>query len=222
MDAQSPVSGEVFKEALSKTIKPKPGRITAILINGPPLAGKDEAAKAICSIPGLEPIWRPFAHELKAMCGRLFNSGKSWTYYEHMKDKPHSDFRGMTPREMYIWMAEEVIKPKFGITFFPDIALEYYFSQIHKNGSSVKNSHTNPLLVSDCGFNAELPPILKRFKISNCLIIRVKRRGHTFENDSREYIRKKNGLHVVDIKNNSTLADYKTKVIDVARTFLEG
>lgn len=203
------------------SIRPKEGEIKAILFNGPSGIGKDEGYHALAALPGLNPIWRPFATLLKHMTCRFFDTPYAWYSYEKRKDVTSKEFNGLTPRQAYIWMSEEVVKPKFGKYYWAEKAVEYYFDQIYKNGSNLKSAHTSPFIVTDLGFQHELEPIFKKFKSQNVLIIRVHRNGCDFKNDSREYIRKNKTLRIVDINNNKTLAVYKQAVIDVARTFLE-
>lgn len=192
--------------------------------NGPSGCGKDAGAKAIMQVSGYGmSVFRSFGVELKETTCRFFNAPGSWFSYENIKDKPHSDFNGLTPREAYIWMAEEVVKPKFGKYYWAEKALAYYKKEIIRSGGTAAIDNNRPMISADIGFTYELEPIVDFFKRENVLLLRIHRSGFDFKNDSRKYISDKYAMYMdyYDIENNTTLADYNKKVVGIARTFLE-
>lgn len=148
-----------------------------ILFNGPPDCGKDYACNVLVE---KDLAWKhSFAKVLKETTHQFFGIHRPWNWYEgSVKDTPLPDFWGMSPRQAYIWMSEEVIKPKFGKQFFGD-----------KLAEAIKGYGKNEaVVISDCGFSEEIEPIINLAGGSNALLIRISSQGCSFQNDSRSYI----------------------------------
>jgi len=160
-----------------------PGGSKVVLFNGPPGAGKDTAAKLL--MPHLmNATVEKFARTVKEGCHGLFgitNSTGQVVHHDHfepIKNKPNREFMGMSPREAYIWYSEEVMKPKFGNDVFGRLTAERM---------SVVDSRL--YLITDSGFIEEAMTLVNRFGVSNVILVQLHRVGHTFEGDSRSYIK---------------------------------
>jgi hypothetical protein len=150
-----------------------------VLFNGPPGSGKDTIANGL--VLGMQPGLRRrymFAEILKERTCAFFQTEHSWEFYEDSKDIQMEEFEGMSPREAYIWMSEKVIKPQFGIEWFG-----------HQLVKKLETSGPAPIVyVSDHGFTSEGFPLAERYGTQNMCIVKIKREGKSFANDSREWV----------------------------------
>lgn len=159
-----------------------------IYFNGPPQVGKSYGADAMRSFvqinaPYLQPRHLDQAEPLKKAAHALFDAFHSWDYYDTregapLKSQGCGDFLGMSPREAYISMSEEYLKPKFG-----DAALGFLLRK-----RVVRYNGTQFFVVSNCGFVPELEPIIDLFGQRNVMILEVHSAGRDFSNDSRGYV----------------------------------
>lgn len=159
--------------------------------NGPPGCGKDAACdylehhfseKRIYKLK-FATILKRCAHEIAGLPIDLYPE----TYFEgEEKDLPSNLFplhnvfdRHFTPREFYIYVSENILKPNFGSAYFGNVL--------------VKRLKTFPkdsiILVSDSGFLEEAKPVIGAFGIRNCHLVQLRREGRSFEgkSDSRNY-----------------------------------
>lgn len=155
-----------------------------ILFNGPPGSGKDYLAKALkkriyfCSTTKFaEPI-----HKI-AMAMLGINSTEYYKAYNERKEEVV--WYGMTPRQLVQYIAQDVIKPKFGSDYF---AL---------NACKRVKGH---VIFSDLGFKEELDAIAAEFY--NVFVVQLEREGCNFAGDTRDYVN--SGLPTLRLANNST------------------
>lgn len=198
--------------------------VKLIAFNGPPRSGKDTGANTVQSMIGRQCVKIPLALILKEMTCRFFNTPYPWDGYEGMKDKTNGAFWGMTPRQAYIWMSEEVIKPKFGKDFFG--------KELVKRVDEIVNSRFNRqhrsnliIVVSDVGFIEEWEIFQNYFGEKNCFLIQLFRPKHDFNGDSRSYIYQDllkipDGVRVETLDNNKDIEVYENKVQSLVRTFI--
>lgn len=150
-----------------------------VFLNGPPHSGKDTLAGFI-QIQYKNIARTKFASPLKIACHEILGLDVNEDAYENAKNIESPDFFGKTPREFYIQMSETFMKPKFGTDVFGYVWLR-------------RNRHfldaMNLIIVSDCGFEGELLPILKHVDESDCCIIRLHRQDCDYSKDSRGYVR---------------------------------
>ncbi|EDW9075432.1 hypothetical protein AV691_004286 [Salmonella enterica subsp. enterica serovar 4,[5],12:i:-] len=100
------------------------------------------------------------------------------------KEKPHDFLMGMTCRQFMIWISEEVIKPKFGDDYFG------------KRFDEIAKESDYPVICTDGGFTDEVIALIEAcHEVKMC---RLHRRGYSFKNDSRDYIRLPIGWHGVN------------------------
>lgn len=174
-----------------------------ILLNGAPRSGKDTAADAIVATLS---AWRAMrsgpavvkwgmSYALKEGTHALYgHPEKPHDAYENVKDKPHPDFFGLTPRQAYIAVSEKLMKPLHGKDVFGKI----FVRRVHPMCPGPRDAVISP----DAGFTDEWAPSLAEFGACNMLLIRVhaEARGCTFAHDSRNYINLP-GVETVDLCN---------------------
>lgn len=170
--------------------------IKVILFNGPPRSGKDTASDFAMDILGNRGAKHRFAAPLKNAVHAMFGfADVKEEHFNSVKDVPQDTFHGMTPRQAYIWMSEEVVKPKFGHDFWANVAV-----------TSLKQLRRPVVVISDCGFVEEANVLTKAFGKKNVAIVHLKRLGTSFANDSRSYIELA-GCPLYEIINDGSVSD---------------
>lgn len=181
-----------------------------IFLNGPPRSGKDTAGQIIVdAVSGARAV--KFAHTLKiathalfaALHGRLPSVTESaQSLYEFCKDEPRDEFFGKTPREAYIAVSELLCKPLFGPKFFGTLL-----------AARIAQQPDVPLwVITDSGFADEAQPIIESVGRDNCTLVKMHRKGCTFDNDSRFWLSL--GLaHELDVANNGSLDSLRREII---------
>lgn len=175
-----------------------------ILLCAPPFSGKDVTAEYLCRKYG----WRhaEFKDKLFQLTKDLFCvSENDWLelYKRENKEKPTSLLGDRSPREALILVSERVVKPLFNDHYFGTAAA--------RKISQVWRDYNIPFVFSDSGFVSEVQPLIELAGKENIMIVRIHRPGCTFKGDSRNYIHI-DGIHSVDIENNSSVDDLFNKV----------
>lgn len=184
--------------------------VKIILFNGPPRSGKDTCTTMALDHLGKSAVHYRFAAPLKDAVHGLFGMGNvKQEAFDFVKNDPSEMLMGMSPREAYIWMSEEVVKPKFGRDFFAGVAV-----------NAIKNiADDKTVVISDCGFDEEVRKLIKAFGVYNVAIVYVKREGCSFAKDSRDYV-----TDVVcrqfGIENNGSYGDLNKQVIKILNEFI--
>jgi len=148
-----------------------------VFFNGPPRVGKDTLVMGLLSkFPTAINI--KFSTPLKTALPVFFGLTQSQIdMLEQNKDAPRNYFLGKSWRDVQISLSEDWAKPIFG---------KKVFGNITKN--IIENEDdTNIFLISDSGFQEEAAALVEQFGKENCLLIRLKREGTNFDNDSRSY-----------------------------------
>ncbi len=163
--------------------------------NGPPGSGKDTAAEMAITYLfecGYTAIHVKFAQPLKSATAMLLGVER---ISEDMKSQP-TPYNGVTWRKALIEMSETYAKPLFGEDFFGKRMIQFVerFTDLQKSIVFVG---------SDCGFHLEQLVTCEHFTPDRYALIRIQRPGHTFEGDSRSYIRDV-GKYGGDIHNTTT------------------
>ena len=104
--------------------------------------------------------------------------------YESEKDRPHLDFHGHTPRDIYIRMFTDFLQPIFG----SGIMGELWMREFHKYKNTPDIQAAEYIIVSGLGCYAELRPLIEYFTGSQILVMRIHSPDSTFDCDCREYI----------------------------------
>jgi len=146
-----------------------------IIFNGPPGSGKDEAA-AWFKRRGFAHL--NFKHFLFKETIKEFDVDTIWFMdgfnNRTIKERPEDELRGMSRREAMIHVSEDIIKPKYGKSYFGDQVAE----QVDIGEEYV---------ISDGGFVEELQPIIEKIGEENILLVQLVREGCSYQNDSRRY-----------------------------------
>lgn len=188
-----------------------------VLFNGPPSSGKDTASDftmAWLKQNSKNGIHYRFAAPLKDATHALFGLKVGREHFNECKNVPSSLFLGMSPRQAYIWMSEEAVKPKFGKDFFAKVAVHLISEHIVASGKS-----DGVIVVSDCGFAEEVDALIEAFGAENVALVHLKRPGTDFTNDSRSYINRVNCQKYL-INNDGGFTDFKDKVIETIEAIL--
>lgn len=189
-----------------------------VLFNGPPSSGKDTASDftmAWLKQSGKNGIHYRFAAPLKDATHALFGLKVGREHFNECKNVPSSLFLGMSPRQAYIWMSEEAVKPKFGKDFFAKVAVHLISERIVASGKS-----DGVIVVSDCGFAEEVDALIEAFGAENVAVVHLKRSGTDYTNDSRSYIENVDCKKYL-IHNNGGLADFKDQVIATVKAIAD-
>jgi hypothetical protein len=158
-----------------------------ILFNGPPRCGKSLGAGYVANFvrdnSNLQPEIFDFAEPLKKAAHALFCAFHSWSHYdsreaEHLKSMSSGDFLGMSPREAYISLSEDYLKPKFG----PHVLGFLMKKRICRS----KWSHV--IIIPNCGFLDELQPLIDLVGQRNLMVLEINMNGKDFSEDSRGYV----------------------------------
>lgn len=195
-----------------------------ILLNGPAGSGKDTAfellKKEFSSSIDYDLKMKKLAQPLKWVICQLFDL--PLTDAEDKKDEPRDVTYGFTLRELFIWMSEECIKPKFGVDFFGKLLA----SQLREEQLFTDSGDRETIyVITDCGFPEEAASIMEAFGEKNILLLELHREGTTFEGDSRNYIRSKlDEKYAVDwhyLPNDGTLDIFQNNLAVIVSGWLE-
>lgn len=163
-----------------------------IMFNAPPQSGKDTCADEIIKhFKGVRKV--NFKDSLYKRSAAILGYDLSfWTSIcqnNELKDKPMTDIRigtkhirSATPRNILISIAENVIKPKFGNNIFAVDALNSIRQHM------LNNIGGNIFVMPDCGFDYEADVIKGAFPNAKVVVVQIEREGHTFDNDSRDWV----------------------------------
>jgi len=169
-----------------------------IALNGPPRSGKDTFFAllesyckdhiAIHQMRYSDPIKRA----VHASINKHYLHPEA---YADEKDIAHPDFFGYTPREMYIWLAEQM-KKRFGSDIFSKIMIRR-IRELQKNVPS----RDSIIVITDLGFDNEAADLALLCDDNTIVsIIQLDREGCDFEIDSRDYVDIKHLAYRSDIR----------------------
>jgi hypothetical protein len=130
-------------------------------------------------------------------------------YCEEHKDSRLPYLFDCTYREAQIAFSEHFAKELFGVTVFGRLAAR-----------RIANSVSRMFVCSDSGFVQEAHPLVQQVGAENVLVIRLHRRGCTFDGDSRSYITIA-GATNIDLDNHGSLTLYHERLDGVVTTWLE-
>tara|TARA_Y100000310_G_scaffold326851_1_gene392322 strand:+ start:226 stop:810 length:585 start_codon:yes stop_codon:yes gene_type:complete len=181
-----------------------------VILNAPPNSGKDVAAQCMTgllgkhNIPSVHCEFKDKAHSI-AMELLSLTPDEYYSIYNNreLKEKVHSKFFGMSPRNFLQWVSEEVCKPMFGQDYFGKAAARL-----------VGDGHLS--VFSDGGFLSELLPIIKKVGAGNVHIVRFARQGCTFKGDTRDFIQESPelaGVHFHNMQNDGYLLDFVQDIL---------
>lgn len=173
-----------------------------VFINGPPGSGKDSLAIHIAHhYLGFHVV--KFAQILKERTHALYGrSDIPHDWFEPVKDKPNDLFFGLTPRQAYISVSENLIKPNHGKDIYGKLLAR----------KLQENAFAKAFVISDLGFYDEAVPVMEGSSSALLIRLHAEGRGCTFEGDSRSYI--KLPIETLDFTNNGTITDFLRSVDD--------
>lgn len=191
-----------------------------IFLNGPPRCGKDTIGRYMqTNYRGV--VRLAMATYLKAVAHSVAGLDRaSEDYFEGSKDKPSKQLpyntkthNFYTPREWYIFVAEKMLKPNLGSSFFGTRLLKTM-----EEFNSLDEIPT-AFVITDSGFAEEAEPIIQHGggETYECHTIHIYRKGYTFASDSRNYWINPNINHRT-INNTGTVDDLYTEVDVVAES----
>jgi hypothetical protein len=171
-----------------------------IVFNGPPRSGKDTATditKKFLQRYMIQATKFSVAEPIKDTVHKFYGLDKIYSKraLELLKDKPLEELDFGTLRNEYINFAEVFVKPRHGIDFFGKLAVR----------RMQKFTIDKYFIISDCGFDAELKPIVDYIGIDNTKIFKLIRKGRDFSKDSRGYIQ---DYPTIPIFNNGTMKEF--------------
>ena len=179
-----------------------------ILLNGPPRCGKDTVAGVIAHRHGA--YHTKFARRLKEDTHALYGMPEmAHDAFEHCKDDPCSEFRGLTPRRAYIAVSEKLMKPLHGERIYGEILCEAIRGHVGERD----------IVVSDSGFVPEALEVVDRFGADQVALVRIHRAGCTFASDSRGYIELL-GSRMIDLDNDLALAGFTHRLVALSDDLL--
>lgn len=174
-----------------------------VILNGPKFSGKDTLAKLLLKLfPGaiharMKDVLYTSSYE-NWRIERQDMSFDEWVVLCNdpgLKDVPvkwlgNSKAPMRSPRQALIYMSEEVIKVTDGDN---GVAIR----TARKLKAMYPDYKDRMVIFSDGGFNCEVECLLREFEIprKHMTVVRIDRKGCTFENDSREYIRDPNMMY---------------------------
>ncbi len=152
-----------------------------IILNGPPGAGKDTLSLALNKAVGMRTLSfkKPMWEIAEALLGSLKFEEFCDLYHDRAtKEQPQAWLAGLSPRQFFIHISENVAKPLFGDEYF-GLRLKEDYDDIILSGDSMA-------VVSDGGFSTELFPFIKAHE--EVVVFRLYREGYSFGGDSRNYL----------------------------------
>lgn len=181
-----------------------------IMLNGPPRSGKDLAGLFIVEDYDKARTLK-FSEPLKSAVASLFSL--PFEFVRRMeatgnpeKDIPQPLLGGMSWRDACIWMSEKCAKPLLGADFFGHAMVR----------RMREPTSCDVTVITDCGFQDEVMPVIAAFGPLNCHIFRLHRKGCDFNNDSRNYLflrRAPDQVHIEDINNNHDKEMYRIQIL---------
>lgn len=156
-----------------------------IIFNGPPYCGKDTGALAVVSYVNKHAPWikarmDKMSETMKNAVHAMFELVHSPEHSDKVgtKDTPYTQMLGKTPREVYISISEDWMKPVFGKDVFGRIMVN----------RMMRHPSIGLHVFSDGGFADEWTPIIEYVGAKNVLVVQVSATDKTFEGDSRGYV----------------------------------
>jgi len=183
----------------------------AILLNGPPRAGKDTAITALFAAfsPGTAEVIK-VTQPIKDMTHNRLGLKCAHDAYEIEKDLVLPEFGGKTPREAYI-ETSTALKRERG----PNAVMDLFVD-------SVVASECDVILNPDIGDDMEAERVASTIGADRLLVIRIHRPGHDFSHDCRTWVTSPT-LNIVDVQNEpGQRRVYESEVVARAMSFING
>jgi len=181
----------------------------AVLLNGPPRAGKDTAIEALREAFGQISEVIKFTRPVKDLTHERFGLNCDHDAYEELKDTPLPEFLGMTPRQAYIDTSAK-LKAKHG----EDVVRRLFVEAVLASNAEI-------VLNPDAGDDDEAEIVAQRLGFDRVLVIRIHRKDHDFSQDCRTWVTSPK-LRIIDIHNNDgERRIFESQVVATAKAFLD-
>ena len=147
-----------------------------VFVQGPPRSGKDSVGHILANelwSDGVDARVYKFAEPITKWSQEFFGVSCA---DEEIKDQPHRNIDGMSPRQAAIAFSERAIKPVFGHDIFGKVLLR-----------KIEADAPDVAIITDSGFMHEARPIWEQYGLDVCVAVHVHRRDTSFKNDSRSY-----------------------------------
>lgn len=149
-----------------------------VILNGPPGCGKDTISKLLLAHGFAQCENKESMHDIALAMSGI--DRKRWFRRYNNREKkelPWDELNGMSIREFMIYISEVCVKTAFGNAQFGKLATR---SALSKNSNVV---------FSDGGFQEEMGMLQEGFGADNVLLVQLFRAGHSFDGDSRNYLK---------------------------------
>lgn len=187
-----------------------------IMFNGPPRSGKDSACEIIMEhFPEVHYAYfkEVLYKESAKILGLDFNFWASVCQNGDLKDKPMLAMSTgkvgavMTPRDILIYLAEKVLKPKWGQDFIARRTADTIAKLIQLQRE--QSNEAAVIVVPDLGFGYEIDTVRDMLPDAHVITVRIERLDCTYVGDSRKY------MNHFDYRlvNNGSLEQYEKEVI---------
>lgn len=200
-------------------------KIPIILLNGPPGAGKDTAATIIQDWLSNHDFYS-YINRFSSPIKRAFSGFIGAEEFDELgesvvhaadKEAPIPILNNKSYREWQILFSEDFVKPLFGANTFADLLandiLAYHFRS--------KGMDPYFWIISDCGFQSEVDRFADNFDPAGIALFRIRRPGHTFAKDSRQYVEPKGGFLFSEIPNLASIEEFKWNLDRMMKAFLD-
>lgn len=178
----------------------------AIVLNGPPRAGKDTAMLILQEVFPEAEVFQ-FFRPIKELLHRELGLSVPHDHYELLKDTLLPEFGGMTPRRAYIARGDR-LQEEFG----HDVLTERYFEAIQDCNA--------PILITTCGMDSEAMTLAGIFGAENMLVLRIHMEGKDFSEDSRSWVHNA-ALTIRDVENvKGKPREYQSEVAAVVKDYV--
>jgi hypothetical protein len=181
----------------------------AILLNGPPRAGKDTAITALMAAfaVGSAEILK-VTQPIKDLTHKRLGLECSHDAYEIEKDLKLREFQGKTPRESYI-ATSAGLKREGG----PGAVMDLFVDAVLASPCEV-------ILNPDIGDDMEAERVAAMIGAERVLVIRIHRPGHDFSMDCRTWVNSPN-LTIIDVHNEpGQRRVYESEVVAQSMAFI--
>lgn len=175
-----------------------------LVLNGPPRCGKDTAAEAIVKHIGSEfCVHLKLSQPLKDIAQYIMP--QSAILLEAKKEVPLPGNQH-SYRDAQIHIFNQMV-PIFGKGWLG-----------HALVNRINRQEIPNIVVSDCGRNEELTPIIREYSTNNVSIIQIMRAGTAFKNDIRTYVSGGEGIMPNPVVNKQ-LPAFIDEVTEIAEEF---
>lgn len=189
-----------------------------IAFNGPPRSGKDTLKRLIID-EFIDKNIKTYTLSdilIEATCVMYGIGRDEWDerYHTDQKDEPWELLFGLSQRQALIGLSEEYLKPKHG----GDVIAKMFLKRLEYFDECCDID----VLLIDTGFTEEFKHIVNSFGRDNVMLIRVKREGCDYSNDSRCDVQSSGVDNFAVIHNNTDILSLQDIIAYTVEDFING